>query len=69
MRLSKLQWIIIVALAICLLGDIGSLIWNYPIWPFTIVGSGLIILNFVMSTRARLRAPVDGRPDLNKRDK
>ncbi|MET4705382.1 putative membrane protein [Frigoribacterium sp. UYMn621] len=67
MRLSRLQWVLLVALVICLLGALGSLIWNYPIWPFSLVGSALIILNFVMSTRAGLSAPVDGRPDLDKR--
>ena len=66
-NLRTVQRVLLIGLVICVLGDIGSLIFDYPIAPFSIVGFVLITINFVMMSRAGLNSPVPGRPDLEKK--
>ena len=59
--------VILVGLFVCLLGTIGALLFDYALWPFSIVGSVFVIINFVMFVRQGLNAPIPGRDDLTKR--
>jgi hypothetical protein len=63
-RLKIGQRFLLGVLIICLLGQVGSLIWGWTSLPFVIVGGIAVIINFIWIVRAGLRAPVPGREDL-----
>ena len=66
-NMRVVQRFLLVGLFVCLLGTIGSLLFDYAFWPFSIVGSVFVIITFVMVVRQGLSAPVPGRDDLTKR--
>lgn len=61
------QRFLLIGLLVCVLGTIGSLLFDYAFWPFSIVGSVFVIINFVMFARQGLSAPVPKRDDRTKR--
>ena len=66
-NMRVIQRFLLVGLFVCLLGTIGALLFDYAFWPFSIVGSVFVIINFVMFVRQGLSAPIPGRDDLTKR--
>jgi hypothetical protein len=64
-RLSVVQLVIMGVLIVSLLGIVGSIIWNYPAEIFLILGGIAGIVNFLLMSRAGLRQPVPGRPELD----
>lgn len=66
--LTMLQKVVFVVLIVCLLGTTGSLIWNYPVAPFSFAGFVAVVVNAVIYVRRGLSAPVPGRPELSKSD-
>ena len=60
-RLSTLRRVILVVLILCMLGSVGSLIWDYPAWPFTFILLAAVITNFVLVLREGSRPSPDAR--------
>jgi hypothetical protein len=66
-RLVAGRRLLLVGLVVCLVGLIGSFVFDYPFWPFSVVGFVLVVVNFILFVRAGLNSSVPGRPDLDSR--
>jgi hypothetical protein len=66
-RFSTVQRVLLVGLFVCLAGLLGSLVFDYLFWPFSVAGCILVVIIFVLFVRAGLSASVPGRPELDKR--
>jgi hypothetical protein len=64
--MSGLRRFLLIGLVVCLMGEIGAMIWGYPLWSFSIVGSVIVVITFVSLARDGLHSPVPGRPDLSR---
>jgi hypothetical protein len=63
-RLSGLRRFLLIGLVVSLLGEAGAFTWSYPWWPFSIVGSVLVLIAFFLLVREGPRSPIPARPDL-----
>jgi drug/metabolite transporter (DMT)-like permease len=55
-RLTIPRRLLLLGLVVCLLGELGALIWDWPWPPFVLVGAVLIVINFVLVSRDGLRS-------------
>lgn len=57
--------ILLAVLLTSMVGLIGSLVWDYPMFPFFLIGFAASIINFIWSAKYALGAPVPGCPVLS----
>jgi hypothetical protein len=52
-RSTTLERVLLVVVLLCLFGLLGTLIWDYPTWPLTVVAALAAVINLISRGRGR----------------